>query len=334
MSGVSTSEQGKGVLTLVPGYNADLNSLATVAGQPVFHLPFETTPHDHKFCGGSPDWGLRFFGVTRLPVAYQGDSGAILRTGKMEARVKAAATALPGAYLIPIGGDTLGTEAHFAVAASPTPYRLVTNLSGQTSGTIYGPDNPASISSVETVPEIIIDKYEPNLIIWPSPAAASTTAIHAAVTDTGVEVEVTTGITDPDCPRALSATAGGTAGDIKAIQVVVAGTNILGEAISETLPVFTVDTAGTVSGALAFATVTSITIPAHDGTGATTAVGTLKILGLPDAAAVRLVESAILNGTVEGTLPTLVKDADEIEKNTLSTNSSLAGTELAVRFYE
>jgi hypothetical protein len=39
------------------------------------------------------------------------------------------------------------------------------------------------------------------------------------------------------------------------------------------LPVFTENTATTVNGSLYFSRITSFTIPAHDGTGATTALG-------------------------------------------------------------
>ena len=113
--------------------------------------------------------------------------------------------------------------------------------------------------------------------------AASTTGVHAAVTDNGAPQEITTEITDPAVPRNISATVGGTGGDIKAIQVIVEGTNFLDAAISETLPVFTVDTGGSVVGSKAFKTVTKITIPAHDGTGATTAIGWGDKLGLPYA---------------------------------------------------
>lgn len=328
MSGTSVSEQGRNEVVQVSGYNAGAS--ATLAGQPVAHWPFEATPHDHKFWVGVAGYGLRFYGVTRGPVASLRDSGAILRKGRMYARVKAAATTLPGAYLMPIWGAT----GHFAVSAHPTPYRLVTNLSGQTVGTIYGPDAPATISTVETIPEIIIDKYDPALIIWEAPATASTTGVHAAVTDTGVQVVVTTAITNPVVPRNISATAGGTATDIKAIQVVIAGTNILDEVISETLPVFTVDTAGTVLGDLAFKTVTSITIPAHDGTAATTAVGFGDKLGFPDAAAVRKIRATYLANTIEGTAATVVADGDEIEKNTVDLNSALNATQVTVRLEE
>jgi hypothetical protein len=163
-----------------------------------------------------------------------------------------------------------------------------------------------------------------------SPAAASTTAVHAAVTDTGTAQVVTTGITSPAVCRNVTATAGGTAGDIKAIQVIVAGTDINDAAITETLPAFTVDTAGTVTGSKAFKTVTSITIPAHDGTGATTAIGTGSKLGLPRRLSRNSVIRAYLNGTLEGTAPTVATDATNASGNTATLNSSLNGNAVVI----
>lgn len=167
-----------------------------------------------------------------------------------------------------------------------------------------------------------------------SPAVASTTGVHAAVTDTGVEVVVTTAITNPVVPRTITATAGGTAGDIKAIQVIIAGTNAEGVAITETLPVFTVNTAGTVVGAKAFATVTSITIPAHDGTGATTAVGFSDVLGLGLRLSRNTVVAAYLGGTKEGTAPTVAVSSTAIESNTVDLNSALNSGAVLVDVYD
>jgi hypothetical protein len=152
---------------------------------------------------------------------------------------------------------------------------------------------------------------------------ASTTGIHAAVTDNGAQQVVTTGITQPSMARNITATAGGTVGDIKAIQVIITGTNEAGEAITETLPAFTVDTAGSVTGSKAFKTVTSITIPAHDGTGATTAIGFGEKLGLPHKLSHNSVLFAFLNDTKEGTAPTVAVSATVLESNTIDLNSAL-----------
>ena len=156
--------------------------------------------------------------------------------------------------------------------------------------------------------------------------AASANGVHAAITDTGAPVTVTTAITNPVYPRNITATAGGTAGDIKAIQVVITGTNINDEVITETLPAFTVDTAGIVTGSKAFKTVTSIAIPAHDGTGATTAIGWGDKLGLPYKRAHYPHIGTFLNNTLEGTAPTFVASTSAEESNTIDLNSALNGT--------
>lgn len=152
---------------------------------------------------------------------------------------------------------------------------------------------------------------------------ADTNGIHAAVTDTGAQQVITTGITQPSVPRNITATAGGTAADIKAIQVIVAGTNFNDEAITETLGAFTENTAGSVAGNKAFKTVTSITIPAHDGTGATTEIGYGEKLGLPYLLSHNTVLAAYLNNAKEGTAPTVAVSSTAIESNTVDLNSAL-----------
>ena len=166
------------------------------------------------------------------------------------------------------------------------------------------------------------------------PAAASNTAVHAAVTDTGVDQNVTTGLTNPDVPRNVTATAGGTAGDIKAIQVVVHGTDINDQVISETLPAFTVNSTGTVVGSKAFKTVTSVDIPAHDGTGATTAIGTGTKLGLNTRLSRNSTVAAFLGRVRETTAPTVVFDATNVSGNTVTLAGTLNGSAVIVDFYD
>lgn len=166
-----------------------------------------------------------------------------------------------------------------------------------------------------------------------SAAVASTTGVHAAVTDNGAQQVVTTGFTNPPVPRNVTATAGGTAGDIKAIQVIIAGTDMAGNAITETLPAFTVDTAGTVTGAKIFKTVSSATIPAHDGTGATTAVGFGNKFGIPDKLTHNTVVNAYLANTKEGTLPTVTTSASALESNGFTLNSTPNGTVIDLYYF-
>jgi hypothetical protein len=159
-----------------------------------------------------------------------------------------------------------------------------------------------------------------------SAVAASTTGVKTAVTSNGTTQTITTGITNPAVPRVLTATAGGTSTDIKAIQVVITGTNYNGDVITETLPAFTVDTAGTVTGTKAFKTVTQIVIPAHDGNGATTAVGFSEILGLPFKLQHNGHMASYLNNVREATAPTVAFSLTNLENNTIKLNSSLNGS--------
>lgn len=167
-----------------------------------------------------------------------------------------------------------------------------------------------------------------------SPALGSTTAVHAAlaVLGSGGPQVVTTGITSPAVPRNLTATSGGTAGDIKAVQVTVTGTNVEGAVITEALPVFTVDSATTVVGSKAFATVTSYSVPAMDGTGATVAIGTGSKIGLGERLSRNSVADAYLAGAREGTPPTVAVSSSAIESNTVTLATALDATAVTVDY--
>lgn len=167
-----------------------------------------------------------------------------------------------------------------------------------------------------------------------SPALGTTTAVHAALATlgSGGPQVVTTGITSPPTPRNVTATSGGTAGDIKAVQVTVTGTNEEDVVITETLPVFTVDSATTVVGSKAFKTVTSYSVPAMDGTGATVAIGLGAKLGIGERLSRNSVDRAFLNGVLEGTPPTVAFSPTALESNTVQLNSALAGTPVVIDY--
>ena len=155
-------------------------------------------------------------------------------------------------------------------------------------------------------------------------AAAAAGVLAAAATSTAATV-IETGFTNPAVPRNITATAGGTAGSIKAVQVKITGTNYADEVITEDLPAFTVDTAGIVVGSKAFKTVTKVEIPAMDGAGATVAIGFGDKLGLPFKLAHNTVLDAFLDNTKEGTAPTVAVSATAIESNTIDLDSALNG---------
>ena len=91
---------------------------------------------------------------------------------------------------------------------------------------------------------------------WADPAAATSGAIKTITLGADAQT-VTTGITNPDYPRAL-AVVGSVAGI--AGNVVIAGTNYAGEAITDTIAL---DGTTSKPGTKAFKTVTSITVPAQ-----------------------------------------------------------------------
>jgi len=167
-----------------------------------------------------------------------------------------------------------------------------------------------------------------------SPELGLVADVLAAVTDNGSEQIITTGFTNPTPARVVTATSGGTAGDIGAIQVIVTGKNLGGETITETLPIFTADAATTVVGSKAFADVTSVTIPAHDGTGATTSIGSGNALGLAHELIVNTVMDGMVyfGGTVESTEPTITTSVTLLEENTVTFDTTLDGSEV-ILFY-
>lgn len=199
----------------------------------------------------------------------------------------------------------------------------------------FYPHNPnlGQLQQTDTPGVNVARAFVSKLVIAAADAvAADTGGIHAAVTDNGSTQTITTGITDPAVPRNVTATAGGTAGDIKAIQVTITGTDYADQVITETLPAFTVNTTGTVQGNKAFKTITEISIPAHDGTGATTEIGWGEKLGLPDKLPTNTVLLASLGGTKEGTAPTVTASASALASNTVDLNSALNGSEVAIYY--
>ena len=113
--------------------------------------------------------------------------------------------------------------------------------------------------------------------------------------------------------------------------MVITGTNYLGAAITETIAL---NGATAADGAKAFKTVTNIVLPAKTNeSGDTVSVGWSDVLGLPYYLTHNTVQSAFLANVKEGTAPTVVVDADEIEKNTIDLNSALNGSAIDVYLF-
>ena len=160
---------------------------------------------------------------------------------------------------------------------------------------------------------------------WTGTEAAAGAAIHAAITLTTAAQTITTDITQPSCARGLTMVMGKAEETSQA--VVITGTNINGDVITETITSDGSDGTTPVAGTKAFKTITSITVPARkQATTPTCTISTTDLLGLkimlPAAACVY---ATYFNGTLEGTAATVKVDSDEIEKNTIDLNSSLNG---------
>jgi hypothetical protein len=154
--------------------------------------------------------------------------------------------------------------------------------------------------------------------------AADADGIHAAIASKTTAQTVTTGISNPPYPRNITITIGGTTGDVKAGNIVVYGTNIAGKEISETFTLTDDDTAVD-AGTKAFKTVTSIVIPAQDGTGATFKFGFGELMGLPFILKGKPLVFVLDDGVL-ATTPAITADDDELEKNVIDMYGSLDGS--------
>jgi len=195
------------------------------------------------------------------------------------------------------------------------------------------PYNPAAGQELQTdIPGVRADRaFVAHLDLSAEQAAAADAAgVLAAVTDTGEPQEITEGLSAPFYPRNITATAGGVADDIKAIQVVIEGEDMAGNVISETLPAFTENTAGIVAGSKAFRHVSKVTIPAHDGNGATTAIGYGNLLGLPYKLQADTVIAALHNNYREANPPTVATSTSDISGNTIELDTDLDGSAVDV----
>lgn len=171
-------------------------------------------------------------------------------------------------------------------------------------------------------------------------AAASTTAVHAAVNSVVAGQTVTSGFTNPDVPRNITLTFGGTTADIAAGTAVVTGTNVEGKVITENISIADNQT-GTLVGNKAFKTVTSLQLPAADNTGATIAVGYGSKLGLnhklvPGVTSIIVVQDTAVDGsapTVQAAPSASTIDNEDVELNTVTPATLPNGTTFLTMLY-
>jgi glucan 1,3-beta-glucosidase len=162
-------------------------------------------------------------------------------------------------------------------------------------------------------------------------ANGTSTAILGATATTLAAQTITANITDPDVPRAISVTVGGTASSILDSQVIVTGYNSEGKVITETFQT-TASGTGTINGTKAFAKVTSVFIPGQAGTAGTIAVGTQNKLGVyhrlfPNNTTVKVYQSTAIASapTLQG-VPTVVANEATLERNLVTPLTAPDGT--------
>jgi len=185
-----------------------------------------------------------------------------------------------------------------------------TNLQTNVLGTVYGQEYVAHV-------------------VWDDPAAADEDGSDLGSVETsaaGTTAVDVSSITQPDVPRnvVINPSDLGTTTDGKAGDITITGTAIDGSVISEAIAVVDNQAHDTLSAGLAaFASITAISILIQDGADAEYYVGYGDVLGLPYTRAILPCLAAYLNEALEGTAPTIVADASDIENNTIELNSAL-----------
>lgn len=174
-------------------------------------------------------------------------------------------------------------------------------------------------------------------------SAATAGAVMASTNGSASNQTITTGLTNPDVPRVLAVTLGGSG--FSADSVVISGTNVEGKKITDTI-VYTSST-GQVVGLLVFKTVTSVLLKGTLGASATVTVDTTNQLGLvhrlaPGHATAIVVQDNLLDRVTSArtNMPILQAapsssnfDAQFVEKNWLVPATAPDGTTFLYMFY-
>lgn len=174
-------------------------------------------------------------------------------------------------------------------------------------------------------------------------ANAAAAAILSSTAGTTSQQVITSGITQPDVPRVLAVTLGGSG--FSAGNVLITGANVEGKTITDTIT-YTTST-GQVQGGLVFKRVTSITLAGSLGASATVTVDTTNKIGLnhrcvPGKTAIVDVYDTTLWPTVypNSNRPVLDTnttasnfDNEFVEKNWVTTAQAPDGTKFFYYFY-
>jgi hypothetical protein len=168
--------------------------------------------------------------------------------------------------------------------------------------------------------------------IWSATEAAlgATDGCHASIGATAAAQTITTAITAPSTPRNVTITCTKAGGGNMSGDVVITGTNTWGQTITDTIAE---GADGTIVGVKAFKTVTSILVPVRVTAGDALTIGYGAVLGMDVFLPNTSCAIKQTKGGTAATLPTVVADADEIEKNTVTMNAALNGSIEILYYY-
>lgn len=171
-------------------------------------------------------------------------------------------------------------------------------------------------------------------------SAATAAAVLSSTAGTSAKQTITTGITNPDVPRVLAVTLGGTVGT--ADSIVINGVNVEGKAIADTLAY---TGTGQVVGSLVFKRVTSVVIPATLTAAGTVTVDTTNKIGInhripPNYGTIVVIQdtvpipySAFTKPTAQAAPSGSNTDGQFVEKNWVQPATSPDGTTFHYIFY-
>lgn len=172
-----------------------------------------------------------------------------------------------------------------------------------------------------------------------SPGLSTTSTILSANAGptSAAATTISTFLAQPDVPRNLILTPGGTTGDVEACVVTISGTNIKNQSISETFT-FAANASTAVTGSKAFKTVTSVSFPANCESGAfaaTWSLGQGYKLGLRNCLAnAGSYFHTSYNGIKEVTAATVAASASAVESNTIQLSSMLLGSDVVAYYVQ
>lgn len=146
--------------------------------------------------------------------------------------------------------------------------------------------------------------------------------IMAATATKTSEQTITEFEAQPPCARALTVKSTGTAGDIAAKAIVIYGTDINDQPISESITP-TADTAINATTTRAFKSVSKVVIGKMDGAGANIKIGWADKYGLPFVSDGEILMYSLENGSV-ATAATITANA-ELAKNLVAFNTTSNG---------